>query len=132
MTLKQYGIIIYAVYVCLIVGLTALAAYLYRDRDYLFLTALAIPATLLTMPVIEYFHLVLLILSYTVLLLFKTSIFHRSMTITSFVLVYLAGFLFPFSHLTNYIIPFGLLMLWIPLLYHSLSLNEHHVNVKMP
>lgn len=122
LALKEYSIVLYGVYVSIIGGLTALTAYHCRDRDYLSLTALAIPATLLTMPVIEYFHLVLLILTYTVSLFFNTNIYYKTAAAVSFVFIYLAGFLFPFSDLTNYIIPFGLMLLWISLVLHC---NSH-------
>lgn len=126
--MKQYSIITFAIYVCIIGGVTAITAYRYRERDYLILTALAIPATLLTMPVIEYFHLVLLIFSYTVLLFINTNIYFRTMVITSFILVYLAGFLFPHSYLTNYIIPFGLLLLWAPLIGHGFKKEKLNIS----
>lgn len=128
LTIKQYGIIYYAVYVSIVGGLTALTDYRCREFDYLFLTALAIPATLLTMPVIEYFHLVLLIFTYTVFLFLDTNIYHKILAAISFVFVCLAGFFFPFSDWPNYIIPFGLLLLWMSLVWHglSLNLNKHH------
>lgn len=132
LALKDNSIVLYGIYVSIIGGVTALKAYCCRNCDYLSLTALAIPATLLTMPVIEYFHLVLLILTYTVFIFFNITIYYRIMAAVSFIFVYLAGFLFPFSYLTNYIIPFGLILLWIPLVAHELSLFKRFTGDKLP
>ena len=132
LTIKQYGIFYYAVYVSFIGGMTALTAYWCRECDYIFLTALAIPATLLTMPVIEYFHLVLLIFTYTVILFLDTNNYNKMMAVISFIFVYLAGFFFPFSELPNYIIPFGLVLLWIPLVRHGLNGLNAAGEIKSP
>lgn len=111
--LKENSIVLYGVYVCIIGSLTALTAYRCRESDYLSLAALAVPATLLTMPVIEYYHLVLLILPYIVIVFLNNNTCNKIMLTSSLIIFYTAGFLFPFSYITNYFVACGLLLLWI-------------------
>jgi len=55
------------VYVIVIAGITALVTWLKRDADYAMLAAIAIPAALLTSPVVGGYYLVIAIFSYVYL-----------------------------------------------------------------
>lgn len=66
--LKQFGFIWFWIYAATIAGFSALIAYRAKDKNYLILTSFAIPAVLLTMPIIEYAHFTLLTFSYAYLL----------------------------------------------------------------
>jgi hypothetical protein len=124
-TLKQYSIVLYILYVLLVGCITMLTAYRCGNRDYLYLTSLSITAILLTMTVNQYFYLVLLVIPFTVLFtLDSDSIIYKTMAITSFMLIYLAGFLFPFNYFANHITSFGILLLWFPLVCHGLTFNK--------
>lgn len=113
MWLKEYNIFLYATYVAIVGGITALVANRHKDVGYTFLTSLAIPAVFLTMPVIEYFHLVILIFPYLFLLTQKPHSTCNCLAIFSFVIIYIRGFFFPGYIITSYLIFIGLLLLWL-------------------
>ena len=112
MYLKEYNIALYAAYVAIVGGITALAAFKHKETGYLLLTSLAIPAVFLTMPVIEYFHLVILIFPYVYLFTQKLQRRYIFLTGFSFAVIYTGGFFFPGHIITGYLIFFGLLILW--------------------
>jgi hypothetical protein len=118
-TLIHYSITLYGLYVVLIGGITALTVYQRRESDYLYLTALLIPAILLIMTVNQYFYLVLLVIPYTLLLFnHDLKIIYKITAIISFILIYLAGFLFPFNYYANHITICGMMLLWIVLIFN--------------
>lgn len=68
---SQSGIAWFGLYVIFVAGLTALIAYRTISTDYPLLISFTIPAVFLTMPILEYYHLTLLMFSYIYLLTSK-------------------------------------------------------------
>ena len=123
MWLKGYNILLYVVYVALVGGITALVAHRFKYYNYPVLTSLAIPAVLLTMPIIEYFHLVLLIFPYVYLLTQRLPVIYTIFLMISLIVIFSGGFLFPGYIITSYLIIIGLFILWVTII--SLILNKH-------
>jgi hypothetical protein len=124
--LNQFGFIWFWIYAATIAGFSALVAYRAKDKNYLILTSFAIPAVLLTMPILEYAHFTLLTFSYGYLLvpakrsnrLLLTTIF------ISFIMISISFFL-PKLSLSLYMIKsiwlLGLFLLWLASLYNLIS-----------
>ena len=93
-----------------IAGLTAFAAYRSKP-DYFMLAALAIPAMLLTMPIIEYNHMLFLVFCY-IYLMSKNK--HLIPAVLSAALITLS-----FAYRPYMVV--GLLVLWVPLLSTLIS-----------
>lgn len=62
--LEAIGIWVYVVYCLLLGGLTAFFSCIYLEEDYLGVTAISLPVIFLTMPIVEYYHMTMLIISF--------------------------------------------------------------------
>jgi hypothetical protein len=114
--LKQYSYIWFICYVFCIAGLTALIVYFSKKANYSFLASFAIPAMFLTLPLIEYYHLTMLMFSYAYLLV--TTIKLKKVLLIPIILsiILICSFYIFHDHLFNVI---GLLLLWTTLVFQQ-------------
>ena len=106
-------------YACVVGGITALVTYFKRDQDYLMVTSLAMPASLLAMPVMEVHFPTILILSFIFIFSRKPKVPGFILTVMSFVLIYFGSsttILIALSKPVDYtgsILYLGVLVLWL-------------------
>jgi hypothetical protein len=115
--LKPFGIGLFWIFAVTVAGLTALIVFQSDDTNYPLFTSFAIPAIFLTMPIFEYHHLTLLILSYTYLIVsLKWS--NRLIPISIFIsmiLISISPFLFSDMLFSKAIVVLGLFIIWLAL-----------------
>lgn len=118
---SKFSIVWFGLYVIFVSGLTALIAYRTIITDYPLLISFAIPAVFLTMPILEYYHLTLLIFSYVYLLTskYKNDRLLIISVIISFVMISVAFFYSRASihfiespFLSKSLVTIGLVSLW--------------------
>jgi len=97
--LKNYSIVWFGMYAATVAGLTALIAFRSEGVDYHALVSFSIPGVLLTMPIVEYYHLTLLMYSYVFLLVShrNNNRFLMLLTFFSFLTINAAFFFSPAS-----------------------------------
>jgi hypothetical protein len=116
---------------------TAIIAYLHREADYIALASLAAPAMFLVMPILEWFHFTILIISYLYIIMsYKTAPKHTILlTLLSVLIIIIGGLIYRL--LAGQILLFtGLLCLWLGMIVFtmhklpspSIALSSNNLN----
>jgi hypothetical protein len=113
--LKQFGIIWYLCYAGSIAGITALIVSRSKEISYPIIASFGIPAMFLSMPLVQYYHLTILMFSFAYLSAISLADISQKSNIVLLVSIILAieviQIQLPFSRL------FGLFLLWIVLAF---------------
>lgn len=122
--LTNYGMNWYLIYVLIIAGTTAFIAYRCKGENNAILISFAIPAGLLIMPIIHYYHLTLLIFTYIYIITSenRTNRLLITANILSALLISLSFFFTPVSsrfvvrpYLSYTFLMIGLFLTWVSL-----------------
>jgi len=115
--LIKFNFFLYIVYACVIAGITALLVYIGAFEDT-FITGLSITALFIIMPIVEYYHLVLLIIP-ILFIAFTTNEILKMMTAIPILLITLCPFFE--TSLKQSIIYAACLMLWTFLVIQTIE-----------